>query len=191
MTLRTGLILLAVAAGLALAWLAHDVLLLAFVGVVIAVVLSFPVGWLARRIPRSAAVLLVLVVAAGAVAVAALLFAPTVSDQFEDLRTTVPKAVGDLRHWLSRRSGGQLAKGAAKAAEKASEIALPAVLGLISALTAAVLVIVLGAFLVAAPDVYRRGLRRLVPGPMEPIFDESYDRVGRALRKWVGESWSR
>jgi predicted PurR-regulated permease PerM len=71
-------------------------------------------------------------------------------------------------------------------AEKASEVALPAVLGLVSAFTASILVIVLGAFLVAAPDVYRRGLRRLVPGRLEPVFDESYGRVGRALRKWVG-----
>ena len=51
MTLRTGLILLAAAAGLALAWLAHDILLLAFLGLVIAVVLSFPVGWLCAPDP--------------------------------------------------------------------------------------------------------------------------------------------
>ncbi|HZR09626.1 MAG TPA: AI-2E family transporter [Myxococcales bacterium] len=186
MTLRTGLILLAAAAGLALAWLAHDILLLAFLGLVIAVVLSFPVGWLSRRMPRSVAVLLVLLVAAGVVVVAALLVAPTMSDQFEDLRTSLPRSLANLRQWLSRRTGGQAAKGAAKVAEKASEVAVPAVLGVISALTAAILVIVLGAFLVAAPDVYRRGLRRMVPGRLEPVFDEAYDRVGRALRKWVG-----
>jgi predicted PurR-regulated permease PerM len=186
MTLRTGLVLLAVAAGLALGWLAREVLLLAFLGLVIAVVLSFPVGWLARHIPRGAAVLLVLLVGVGAVVVAAVLFAPTMSEQLEDLRATVPKALSDARHWLSRRSGGEVAKGAAKVAEKAGEAALPAVLGVISGLTAAILVIVLGAFLVAQPEVYRRGVRRLIPGRLEPVFDESYVRVGRALRQWVG-----
>jgi len=186
MTLRTGLVLLAAAAALALAWLAREVLLLAFLGLVIAVVLSFTVGWLARRIPRGAAVLLVLLVAAGTVVVAALLFAPTMSDQLEDLRTQLPKALNDARQWLSRASGGQAAKGAAKVAEKAGQVAIPAVLGVISGLTAAILVIVLGAFLVAAPEVYRLGLRRLVPERLEPVFDESYLRVGRALRHWVG-----
>ena len=186
MTLRTGLVLLAVAAGLALAWLAREILLLAFLGVVIAVVLSFPVGWLSRKLPRSVALLLVLLALAGALVAGALLFAPTVSGQFEDLRATAPKALGTVRQWLSRRSGAELQKGAAKVAEKASQVALPALLGLISGLTAAVLVFVLGAFLVAAPDVYRKGARRLFPRHLEPVFDESWQRVGKALRQWVG-----
>ena len=186
MTLRTGLVLLAIAAGLALAWLAREVLLLAFLGVVIAVVLSFPVGWLSRRMPRGVALLLVLLILGGAVTVAALLFAPTMSEQFEDLRTTAPKALSDAQRWLSKKSGGEMGKGAAKVAEKASEIAVPALLGLISGLTAAVLVLVLGIFLVAAPDLYRKGVRRLFPKDLEPVFDESYRRVGKALRHWVG-----
>jgi predicted PurR-regulated permease PerM len=186
MTVRHGLVLIAAAAALALAWLARDALLLAFLGVVIAVVFSFPVGWLTRWVPRGAAVLLLLLVLAGAVALAATLFAPTVVEQIDDLRAAAPKALADVRQWFSRRSGPEVAKGAAKVAEKAGEVAVPALLGIVSAATAAVLVLVLGAFLVAAPETYRRGLRKLVPRDSEAVFDESYARLADALRRWVG-----
>jgi predicted PurR-regulated permease PerM len=186
MTVRHGLVLLAAAAALALAWLAREALLLAFLGVVIAVVFSFPVGWLTRWVPRGAAVLLLLLVLAGAVALAATLFAPTVVEQIDDLRAAAPKALADARQWFSRRSGPEVAKGAAKVAEKAGEVAVPALLGIVSAATAAVLVLVLGAFLVAAPETYRRGLRKLVPRDSEAVFDESYARLADGLRRWVG-----
>ena len=186
MTVRHGLVLLAAAAALALAWLAREALLLAFLGVVIAVVFSFPVGWLTRWVPRGAAVLLLLLVLAGAVALAATLFAPTVVEQIDDLRAAAPKALADARQWFSRRSGPEMAKGAAKVAEKAGEVAVPALLGIVSAATAAVLVLVLGAFLVAAPETYRRGLRKLVPRDSEAVFDESYARLADGLRRWVG-----
>jgi predicted PurR-regulated permease PerM len=187
MTVRHGLVLLAAAAALALAWLAREALLLAFLGVVIAVVFSFPVGWLTRWVPRGAAVLLLLLVLAGAVGLAATLFAPTAVEQIDDLRAAAPKALADVRQWFSRRSGPEVAKGgAAKVAEKAGEVALPALLGIVSAATAAVLVLVLGAFLVAAPETYRRGLRKLVPRDSEAVFDETYARLAHALRRWVG-----
>jgi len=186
MTLRTGLILLAAAVALVLSWLAREALLLAFLGVVIGVVFSFPVGWLSRFMPRGLAVLIVLAVLLGAVALAAVFFAPAVADQLEDLRAAAPKALAGARQWLSRRSGSEVAQGASKVAEKAGEVAVPALLGIVSAATAAILVLVLGAFLVAAPDTYRRGVRSLVPRSSEPLFDESFARLAHALRHWVG-----
>jgi predicted PurR-regulated permease PerM len=186
MTVRTGIILLAAAAVLVLAWLAREALLLAFLGVVIGVVFSFPVGWLARFMPRGVAVLLVLLLLVGSVVLAAVLFAPTIAEQLQDLRAAAPKALADARQWLSRRSGPELAKGASRVAEKAGEIAVPALLGVLSVATAAILVLVLGAFLVAAPETYRRGIRALVPRSSESVFDESFDRLADALRHWVG-----
>jgi predicted PurR-regulated permease PerM len=186
MTVRNGLVLLAAAAALILLWLAREAVLLAFLGVVIGVVLSFPVGWLSRRMSRGVAVLVVLAVLIGAVVAGAMLFAPTVADQLDDLRAAAPKAMAGVRQRLSRSSGPEVAKGAEKVAEKAGEVAVPALIGIVSATTAAVLVLVLGAFLVAAPDTYRRGARMLVPREQEPVFDESYARLSDALRRWVG-----
>ena len=51
--MKTGLALIGVAVALALAWLAREVLLLAFFGVVLSVVFSFPVGWLSRIVCNS------------------------------------------------------------------------------------------------------------------------------------------
>ena len=210
MTTRTGLILLATAAGLALAWLARDVLLLAFLGVLIAVVFSFPVNLMVRFLPRGLAVILVLLALAGILVALALIVAPQIADELDDLRQNAPRAasgrcstVGSIRYQPGRlesranRNISQFKFGHYAAAlrllhwgtrpvRKAGEKAVPALIAAVTGVTSALLVIVLGAFLVAAPETYRLGVRRLVPQEHEPVFDESYARVGLSLRKWVG-----
>jgi len=74
---RVGLVLLAWAAVFAGLWLAREVLLLGFLGVLIAVVFSFPVDWLSRWMPRGMAVLLVLVLLGGMLTALGFLAAPT------------------------------------------------------------------------------------------------------------------
>lgn len=96
--MRTGLGLLAAAAALALVWLARGVLLLAFLAVVLAVVLSFPVRWLARLMPRGAAVMVVLVAMLLAFTGALLAGAPALSRQLEDVTQTAPRALKRARH---------------------------------------------------------------------------------------------
>lgn len=185
--MKTGLALIAVVACLAMGWLAHEVLLLAFVGVLVAVVFSYPVGWLSRLVPRGLATVLVLLVLGGAVAAVAAVVAPQLADQFADLSRTAPRALHDAQRWLQHRpETQQIGKHAAEALGKAGEVAVPALLGLVSGATAIILVIVLGAFLVAAPESYRDGLRRLVPRGRERVFDEAFRRTGGGLRRWVG-----
>ncbi|MFL5390118.1 MAG: AI-2E family transporter, partial [Myxococcales bacterium] len=100
----------------------------------------------------------------------------------------VPKAVQSARNYLSRSAPGgeQLAQKAPEAVKQVGEKAVPALLALVSGITGIVLVIVLGAFLVAQPDVYRRGVRAMIPPRHEEQFDESWRRLGQGLRKWVG-----
>jgi predicted PurR-regulated permease PerM len=187
-TVRTGLVLLAAAAALALSWLAREVVLLAFVGVLIGVVFSFPVGWLSRVMPRSLAVVIVLLALIGAATLLVLVAAPQLSEQFSDLSEAAPRAVRDAERWLRERgqTPAKVGERAQQALGKAAEVAVPALLGLVEGVTAIILVIVLGAFLVHAPDAYRRGLRRLVPKDRQEVFDESWRRVGGGLRRWVG-----
>src|SRR5690348_10683387 len=134
MTVRTGLILLVAAAGLAMAWLARDVILLAFVGVLIAVVFSFPVGWLSRVMPRGAAVVVVLLVLAAGLAGLALYVAPQISEQMSDLSETAPRAIHDAQRWLRQRgeAPAKIADRAGEALGKAGEVAVPAALGVVS-----------------------------------------------------------
>jgi predicted PurR-regulated permease PerM len=191
-----GLILIACAGAVAALWLAREIVLLAFLGILIAVVFSFPVGWLSRIVPRGVAVLLVLVALVGGAVGIAALAAPTLQQEIDQMRERGPQAVKAVQGWLRRvqssaggTGGGQQGSAGQKAPEVAAKVgekAVPALLALVSGVTAVVLVIVLGAFLVYQPDVYRRGLRLLVPPKHEAKFDEAWRRVGEGLRKWVG-----
>jgi predicted PurR-regulated permease PerM len=186
--IHAGIVLISVVAVLAALWLAREIVLLGFLGVLIAVVFSFPVGWLSRVLPRGLAVIVVLLVLVGGAVGLALLVAPTLSRQFHELQARAPRAFESAREYVSRSAPGgeQLAQKAPEAVKQAGEKAVPALLALVSGITGIVLVIVLGAFLVAQPEVYRRGARALVPRHHEEKFDESWKRVGEALRRWVG-----
>ncbi len=194
--LRVALMLVAAAAGAAGLWLARDVLLLGFVAILVAVVLSFPVGWLSRLVPRGVAVVLVLLALVGAIGTLGLVAAPTISRQVDQLQQNAPRAIQDAKQWLRRvevKAGAATGQTAETAQRHAPEVlgavgekAVPALLHFVSGLTAVVLVIVLAAFLVAQPELYRRGLRRLVPREREAIFDEAWGRVRDRLRRWGG-----
>src|SRR5438105_5293175 len=132
---QVGLILLASAAALAAVWLAREIVLLAFLGVLIGVVFSFPVGWLSRFVPRGVAVLLVLLALVGAGAGLVALAAPTLERGFEQLRESTPRAIGKAQGWLRRMEstagggGGQKqspAQPGPEVAAKVGEKALPA-----------------------------------------------------------------
>jgi predicted PurR-regulated permease PerM len=114
--------------------------------------------------------------------------APTLSSEAKELQERIPKAVESVRDRLSRSAPGgqQIAQKAPEAIKQAGEKAVPALIALVSGITSIILVIVLAAFLVSAPDVYRKGVRALIPPAHEEKFDESWRRVGQSLRKWVG-----
>jgi predicted PurR-regulated permease PerM len=193
---QVGLILLACAAGLVALWLAREVVLLGFLGVLIGVVFSFPVGWLSRVMPRGLAVIVVLAALVGAIAGLSALAAPALQREIDQLRERTPRAIEKAQGWVRQvqsatGSGGAKEKGqdgakAPEVAAKVGEKAVPAFLAVVSGVTGVVLVIVLGAFLVAQPDVYRRGIRSLIPKQHEAVFDEAWQRAGNGLRRWVG-----
>ena len=83
--LRVGIILLAAVAAFAALCLAREVVLLGFLGVLVAVVLSFPVGWLARVIPRGLATIVVPLTVLGLAALVGLLAAPMIARELGEL----------------------------------------------------------------------------------------------------------
>ncbi|HET7755004.1 MAG TPA: AI-2E family transporter [Anaeromyxobacteraceae bacterium] len=179
-------------------WQAREVLLLGFVGVLVAVVFSFPVRLLERVVPRGVAVILVLVALVGGLGSAAWIAAPALNEQVSSVRESAPRAVARARKWIAAAERGDqrpaaAAKDAAgdgsatrKLAETAAEGALGAAVAGVSAVIETVLVIVLAAFLVHEPDLYRRGIRRLAPRRHEAVFDELWRRLADGLRRWVG-----
>jgi predicted PurR-regulated permease PerM len=119
---------------------AREVLLLAFVGVVIAVVFSFPVGWLSRWMPRSVAVILVLLALAGVAGAFVALVAPSLTRQVSELRASLPRAIREARGWLYQvqpeENAQKIEEKAGEALDKAGEKALPALFSVVSSATA-------------------------------------------------------
>jgi predicted PurR-regulated permease PerM len=190
-------ILLAALALLAGLWVARHVILLGFLAVLLAVVFSFPVNLFRRVMPRGVAVLAVLVLFGGALAGIGALAAPTLSRQSTQLRETVPRVVRDVRKRISHvqaqsglaeeaRSPPPAQPQGPEALTEAGAKALNAAADVVGGLTEAILVLVLAAFLVHRPDLYHRGLRRLIPAAHERTFDEAWARVHDGLRHWVG-----
>ncbi len=183
----TATVLLTVA-GAALLWLARDVILLGFLAVLIAVVFSFPVNALARVIGRGASVVLVLLLVVGAIAGFAVVAVPVLADEGRQVVETIPDALDRARTLLrreARKTGGavgtpeKVTKTVQEQAESAGKAALsqviPVALTTAEVLVTAVLVLVLAAFLVHAPDDYQRALRTLVPREHEASFDAALD----------------
>ena len=183
---RTGAKLLALVAVIAAGWIARDILLLAFLGVLIGVVLSFPVNFLARHMKRGFAVLLVLVVILAATGGGVAFGAVKIASQAGTVREQAEHAIQSARAKIEELRGGKPQP--AQAPAGAEEKAVKGVLGILSALTAMVLVLVLGLglFLVSEPKAYVQGLRQVVPRRYEEFFDTSFDKVSTSLRKRVG-----
>ena len=166
---------------------AREALLVAFLGIVLGTVLSFPIDWMARRLPRWLAVLVTLVGFIGFVALAIFFLVPLVRGQIEQLPGELAAARDRLQEVWSRHggtagAGKQLVAHAAQAAPRA----LPIAAHVIKAGSAIVLVIVLAFFFAIGRDALRAGVRRLVPRRHEPVFDEWWKRMATTLRSWTG-----
>lgn len=185
---RGAVVLLVGGTLLALAWVSRNVLLLAFFALVLATLLSVPVGFLTRWMSRPVALLLVVIaVAGGGVGVGAVV-APTLSDQLVQARREVPKAIARVNAFVQRleESTGAISGGDRSVLPDVTSQALPAAAWVGTGLASAVLVGVTALFLAIAPAAYRDALRRLVPPGSEETFDEGWARVAHGLRSWVG-----
>ncbi|MFT3914533.1 MAG: AI-2E family transporter [Anaeromyxobacteraceae bacterium] len=196
--LRAALRIAGLGLALAAAWAAREVLLLGFTALLLSVVLSFPVGWVQRLLPRRGlAVLVVLVLGGGLLGGIGALAIPSLAEEAPGVVEGAPRAIKRARDYLERGrrmlGDGKATPAAPPPAEQptkqiaeAAQLALPAAAAIATTITEIVLVIVLAAFLAAEPGAYRRGIRRLVPPRHEAVFDEVWERVHLGLRRWVG-----
>jgi predicted PurR-regulated permease PerM len=178
---KIGLALLLIAASIVALAYVRGLLLLGVLGILLAVVLSFPIDFLSRFMPRAVATLIV----------------PSVTSQLSQMVDSLPAAIERLRDWLhwARNqlpiSNGEPADATADqkwitdGVHSALSKAVPAIFGVISGFTFAVLAFALAFFLAHEPDTYHRGLRLLVPRSLESMVDEGWNRIGGALRAWM------
>jgi len=179
---------------------AQNIVLLGFLGILLASMFSFPVGWLSRLIPRAAAVLLTVLLAFGVIGGVVAIATPVIVDQGKQLLDGLPDATKKAEAWLRRaqrdKTVRQLTNGKdvagtlkAKVPEAVETVATltPMMVGhVVELVSTVVLLVVLAAFLVYRPSLYEQGIRAMLPRSFEADFDELWERLGQGLRGWVG-----
>jgi predicted PurR-regulated permease PerM len=194
-TVISVLILLAV--GLVLFTLASGVLLVLFAGALLAVGLRGLACPLARRlgIGDGWGVALVSVLALLLMALVFWLAADALTEQANSFRQQLPQLVESVRGRLSQYGWGQWVieqvdpRRLIPSDAAAGQVATMAVSGLggfLGGLGDVVLIILLGLYLAADPETYRRAALRLVAPGARPRLLEMLDEAGRVLRGWLG-----
>ena len=191
--------------GLALlVWLALDLVLLLFAGVLLAIFLRTLASALARRsglgVGWSLAIVVLLIL--GSVALAGWAYAPSLAEQSDQLTQAIPMAVADLSSWLRQYRWGQWLLeqwGVSDGTSAGAALAEQAVSGggdVVSQVTTAarrfldfgVAVIVIGftgLYLAAEPGPYVRGIVRLVPFVHRRRAAEVLYATAHVLRWWL------
>lgn len=169
-----------------------DVLLLVFAGLLFGVLLSAVTELLVRwtRVPHPAGLALTVLLLMGGLAGTGLLLWPSISAQADQLVEQLPSALDKLRGWLDDRAWGAWLLETAEPTAAADAQALVsratrAVVGTGNALAAFLIIIVVGLYVSSQPDLYRRGVLRLVPVRGRARADEVLREVAQVLRWWL------
>jgi predicted PurR-regulated permease PerM len=195
---RRVLVVLALTALALLAWQARFALLLAFAGIVVAVLLSALAQPLERLLGLSRAWALI-VAGAGLAAVLALagtLVGGEVAEQVRQLLTRLPEAIAALQTRFGidvpqpggGRDDGASLLGAIDPSWLGGVAGRVASIGgaMFDALSALVVAVIGGWFLAVDPALYRRGVTLLLPARQRRTAEDAMAASGEALRLWLG-----
>ena len=172
----------------------EEVLFLVFLAILVAVVMSIPIGFLSRWMWRGVATILVLVAILGAFAAMVALAAPKLADQASKLSDQIPVAREKVKDWWdharhtapitpgqSQQLQDKVTAGAATVATAVPKFAY----SVVEVVGALFLLLVIGAFLAYSPQTYVDGLLMLVPKPQEKNVAAFLVKAGKALQGWL------
>ncbi|MGH8142337.1 MAG: AI-2E family transporter [Steroidobacteraceae bacterium] len=184
------LIALALAALFALMWRVADIFVLIFGGIVLAVVLRSLMRIVVRFTPLHGrwALLVAIIALIVVVGLLGLLIGSRVETQMGQLTRTLPQAWARARGLVSDTAAGRLVM-----RELQSQSATSGLLSHLSnvatitigAFVDAGVIIFTGLFFSVDPDLYRRGLLRLVPASARPEVAHAFDTSIAALGRWL------
>lgn len=174
------------------AWHLSFVLLLAFVGVLLAVLLRQLALILARHTPLSptAGVLVVALAIVGLVALGIMFLGPRILAQVDLVRESLPGAVAQFESLLRQYSWGQTLLERVPAEEERPDWNILGTIGgtvstVIAVLANVVIVITVAIFLALDPQLYTRGILHLIPLDARPRAAEILEALGQALWRWL------
>lgn len=192
-TLVVSTIATAVVALALLLWKASNVVLIVFGAVLFAIFLVSIGDWIAShtRMGKRAGVVTTMVLLAALVGVGAYYLAPRLADQFDELSTTIPDSVEQLRaqieeygwgEWLLARFPDAEQLMSASAAARRAGVFFSSLFG---GVTAVLVVLFAGAFMAVNPDVYRRSVVRLVPPARRSRAEEILIALESTMAWWL------
>jgi predicted PurR-regulated permease PerM len=187
------LVVLAIVVLAVLVWRIINALLLAFVGILLAMVFRGLAGLISRHtpVPIGSAMVMVAVILIALIALFIWLAGPPINDQLSQLVKTLPGSIKQVEEVLSRYVVGRYILDYIKAAPAApgGPALVSGVTGLASTLyeiiADIILVIVSAIYFSANPELYRRGILLLVPRARIPRMAEVLDQTARTLQYWL------
>lgn len=177
---------------LALLWYVVDVLLLAFAGILLAIVLRTPADWLTRHSPLSPgwSLAIVMLLIIGLLSLGGWLFGRNAADQMTELFSQgLPQSIATLKERLQHYQWGDLLIEQVQPAKLVSDKVLGKGIDAISAtfgfIANIAIVLFIALFLAARPDLYIRGFVRLVPIHRRRRIREVLSVIGHTLQWWL------
>ena len=187
-------LILAVGLLVAVMWLSVEVWLAVFAGVLLAVFFRTLAAWVSKAtgLPHIWALVLVLLVLLGLAALGGWLLAAPLAQQFSELTQRVPAAIEQIHQRLSQSGlsrflpekvppASELTSTAGKLATNAAAFFKVSV----GAVATFFVIVFLGIYLAAAPQVYLDGLVRLFPLSKRSRVREILDKLGTTLGHWL------
>ncbi len=179
---------------LATLWFGFEILLMVFVGLLLALAFSLPAGWLCRHsfLSRRWALLVVLLVISGLLAAFSVNFAFGISQEFEQLAKTLPDSLAELKQaigqwplgsqiieWVGQNSASNGALG-----NWSSRVSMVFSTTLGALLNVAVIVFI-GLFIAFDPAIYRAGLLQLITPSRRQGAAEVLEVIEHKLAWWL------
>jgi predicted PurR-regulated permease PerM len=179
-----GIVVLAVAL-----WKLAGLAVIAFAGVVAAVLVRAIAEPLARftGLASRLAVTLVVLALAALMALGFWLMGETLVAQVTQLWTALPGALAGMRRWAEQWPAGRAlieSLGSLDGLESATRVAGFA-MTTVGAIANLVVIFFLGVYLAVDPGLYRRGVLHLVPAAARQRVAHALDSAGEGLRKWL------
>lgn len=191
---RRVLIAVAIVALALFAWQISRLLLLVFAGALLAVLLNWAAGLVARRTPlsRTWGLALVVAVAVALLVVGGSLFGAQLADQFRQLAQRLPDAVSQIEDTLEETGWGRYLIGGIEGEGVRSVIGsglVPRITGIASTAVQLIadflIVLFVGLYFAVSPMSYRNGAVMLLPERHRRRGREALDAIGDGLLRWL------
>jgi len=189
-------------------WVVRSVVCLAFLGVLFGLALGAGADRLESwRVPRGAAVPLIVLLLLGTLGGVAALTAPRITSQLQEVRQQVPQAIEAVQQWIERRQAGAmellqpdraapaerakaqqpapLREGLGQQAAKVGRGFLAIFSSTLAVLASLILILAISIYVGINPGVYHAGLMHLFPHRARPRAGEVLSAMATTLRRWL------